>query len=195
MPGVVSMIEVLADPLQDQIDVCDFILAGDTLDNSAGEQLDFYGELIGVQRPMLQEDPENIFTLRRLGYTGDPDNSTGFYNETGGDGTGGYLTSLEGINSKTSPGSTIADADYRRLIRGKAKTLRKKMTVENLFTFLLRFGARCKIDDDTAHTVIIDPADLDDLNGWERWYASTKGFKPGGISVDFQTRLRHKEPI
>ena len=195
IPEQESLVEIKADPYQDTQDACDYLTAIEDVDDAAGVHLDIRGELIGVKRPMLQEDPENIFTMRRLGYTGDPDNSTGFSNSTGGDGTGGYITSLEGLNSVTEPGEQIADADYRRLIKAKAKTFFLKMTDANLFTFLLTFGARCAINDDTAHTVIIEPAEFDDLNGWERWYASTKGFKPAGISVDFNTRLTHKDSI
>lgn len=189
-PHIVALIEILSDPLQDTVDVCDFILAHNSIDDAEGEQLDFLGELIGVTRPRAQEDPDNIFTMCSLGETGDSDNSQGFYDDTDSVITGGYMTSYEGIPDQSDPTAQMSDADFRYLIRQKAAAFRKKMTRRNLFNYLIAFGGRCKIDDDTGQTVTIDPTAYYQFDDWTKWYIENKGFKPAGISVDIQENLR-----
>lgn len=201
-PNINALLEIHSIPIQDARDVYEFLI-GETdedegvfsIDDGEGEQLEFVGELIGVKRPLAQEDPQNIFSLYRLGESGDPDNKTGFYDDTDSVDTGGYMTSTKGIPSITDPGSLMDDVEFRKMIRQKAASFRKKMTRENLFNYLIAFGARCLIDDETTHVCKIDPISYDDMNNFFKWYTVTKGFKPGGIRVEFEGRLRDKEPI
>lgn len=194
MPTMLELIECLADPIQDTQNVCAWILAQDTIDNTSGEMLDFMGELIGVKRPMLQEDEDNLCTIFKLGDTSDADNSQGL-SSVNDSSYGGYLASVHGLNSITNPGALITDADYRSLIKAKGKTFKRRMTHRNLYTFILTFGARVKINDDTNFRVVLDASEYDDLNSWERWYAMTKGFKPAGIAVNFTSRMYDKDSI
>jgi hypothetical protein len=194
-PIIQGLLEIIAAPIQDTIDAVEFILTHLSIDDAEGEQLDLVGGLIGVKRPLKQEDPENLFTLCREGEFDDPDNSTGFCDESDSVVTGGYLTTEEGLASITDPGATMPDADYRRLIRQRAASYRKKMTVENLFTYLLAFGARCAIDDDETYLTQIDPVRYYDLDEWEKWYVVNKGFSPAGLKVRFEEMLRNEESI
>ncbi|MCP4712593.1 MAG: DUF2612 domain-containing protein [Planctomycetes bacterium] len=189
-PNIIGLIEILSDPLQDTVDACDFILANKSIDDSEGEQLDFIGELIGVYRPLQQEDPSNIFTMCSLGEADDLDGSTGFFDDTDTVEIGGYMTSYVGIPDQSDPTAEMEDAPFRILIKQKASSYRKKPTRLNLFNYLIAFGSRCKIDDDTAHTIVFDPVSYYDLNDLYKWYVENKGFKPAGISVDIEENLR-----
>ena len=189
-PHIVALIEILSDPLQDTLDVAEFISTHRSIDDSEGEQLDFLGELIGVKRPLQQEDPDNIFTMCELGEDDDLDGSTGFFDDTDTVELGGYMTSYTGIPLQSDPTTEMIDADFRYLIRQKASSFRSQMTRRNLFNYLLAFGGRCKIDDDTDMTVVIDPVSYYDFDDFTKWYIENKGFKPAGISVDIEENLR-----
>ena len=189
-PHIVALIEILSDPLQDSVDVCNFILAHRSIDDAEGEQLEFIGDLIGVTRPLAQEDPNNIFTLCSISETDDLDGSTGFFDDTDTVETGGYLTSYYGIPDQSDPTAQMSDADFRYFIRQKAASLRRKMTMANLFNYLIAFGGRCKIDDDTDMTVVVEPVSYYDFDDWTKWYIENKGFKPAGISVDLEENIR-----
>jgi hypothetical protein len=193
-PNVIALKNIVSDVMQDTVDVSEFILSHNSIDYAEGEQLEILGELIGVPRPFLQEDEDNLFTLSRLGEWDDPDNSQGFeeIEDLGGGDylyLGGFLVTQRGLNSITHPGEKISDVDYRRLIRQKAASYRKKMTRYNLFNYLYTFGSRCTIDDETAMKVVISPVTYYDLNEWEKWYVMTRGFKPAGIQVIFSENL------
>lgn len=190
-PHILGLVEILSDPLQDTVDVCDYILNHLSIDTAEGEILDFLGELIGVTRPRAQEDPNNIFTMCSLGETDDLDGSTGFYNPD--DETGGYITSYYGIPDQSDASAMMSDVNFRFLIRQKAACYRKRMTLRNLFNYLIAFGARCAIDDDTSMTVKIDPTNFYDFDDWTKWYISNKGFKPAGISVGFVGNIHKVE--
>lgn len=187
-PHIQDLIETLSDPIQDTSNVMDFILGSLAIDDAEGEQLDFLGELIGVRRPPAQET--RLFTLLRLGEVGDP--GTGFADD---ENPGGYMTTLKGLESQANPGSEMSDEDFRFLIRQKAASYRKKATREILFLYLIAFGARCKIDDDTEFEIKIDPDTYDDFDEWTRNYIETRGFKPAGISVKILETTRHKDSI
>ena len=186
--NIQALIEILADPLQDTFDVLDFLLDNSSIDDAEGEQLELLGELIGVIRPKAQET--RLFTLCRKSEVQHPD--LGFSDD---ENPGGYLTTLAGLYSATNPGTTISNAEYRKLIRQKAESYRSKMTREILFGYLIASGARCKIDDDTTFYVEIDMLRYSDLNNWTREYIKTRGFKPGGILVDFVDTTRHGDSI
>jgi hypothetical protein len=187
-PHIQDLIETLSDPMQDSSDVADFILGSLNIDDAEGEQLDYLGERIGVSRPPAQET--RIFRMVRLGEVGDPDE--GFSDD---ENPGGYMTTLEGLESISAPGTDMSDEDYRFLIRQKAASYRKKATREILFSYLLAFGARCKIDDDTDLKIDIDQDRYDDLDNWARNYIETRGFKPAGIAIKILETSRHKDSI
>lgn len=189
-PHILGLVEILSDPLQDTIDVCDYILGHLSIDDAEGEQLDFLGELIGVYRVAAQEDSNNIFTMCSLGEVDTFANSTGFYNDDPDDPpTGGYMVSINGLSSITEPRSMMSDNEFRFLIRQKAASYRKNMTRVNLFNYLLAFGSRCLIDDESM-IVSIDPIAWNDLNEWQKWCVLNKGFKPAGIKTEFVGNIR-----
>ncbi len=129
--------------------------------------------------------------MSRWGETNDPDNDHGFYNDT--DGTGGYLLTNEGLAA--TDGSQMSDVDYRMLILQKAASYRKKATKLNLFEYLLAFGSRCKIDGTTQLEIEYDPVTYYDLDTWSKNYAVTKGFKPGGVGIQFRENMRNEDSV
>ncbi|NIS15872.1 MAG: DUF2612 domain-containing protein, partial [candidate division Zixibacteria bacterium] len=187
-PNIQALIEIFSDPLQDTWNVLDFILDHSSIDTAEGEQLEYLGSLIGVERPRKQET--RIFTLCREGEIQDPD-KTFKTDET----PGGYLGSREGLFDQDDPDAEMNDADYRYLIRQKAAAFRNKATREILFLYLIAFGCQAKIDDDETLTVWLDPVRYADLNSWSRNYIETRGFKPAGISVRFIGTTRHGDSI
>jgi len=199
-PDIDALLTILADPIQDTRSALEFLLGTLADDDGAfiiatgsGEQLDFMGELIGVKRPLKQELPENRFFLHALGSTADPDKSTWFYDST--DETGGYLTFINGISSFTEPGAEMEDSEYRKMILQRAQSFRSKATLTNLFNYMIAFGGRVTIDDDTTHAIVYDLDEYDDMDNLFQWYAVNKGMKPGGINVSFERQLRDESPI
>jgi hypothetical protein len=196
MPTVIELVDILADPLQDSFDMCDYILDNTAIDDAEGHQLKLRGELIGVRKPLAQEDSDNIFTMCRLGETGDLDGSTGFYDDSDPDvPIGGYMVSEHGLTSRTDPDAEVTDAYFRILIRQKGMTFRQKMTHENLYNYLIYFGARCLLNEDVVLEVEMEPLDYHSLNEWEKGYIVKKGFKPAGVLVTFSGNLTHGAAI
>jgi hypothetical protein len=191
--NIVKLIGVLGNMFQDTFDAADYIQSAVTLDDYEGEQLEFWGELIGVKRPRRQEDPANIFTLCSRGEGGDLDNRTGFAARADTVTTGGYMTAREGLPDQSDSTTEMTDADYRYLILQKAASYRKKMTHTNLYNYLLAFGARCKLDDSTDMENIIQPQNWNDLSEFFKHYCETRGFKPSGIRVQFEGNIREEE--
>ncbi len=192
-PHIVALFEIIADPMQDLSDVADYILAHLSIDDSEGLALDMLGELIGVTRPPMQEP--NIFTLRRAGEVVDLDNDTGFGCDDDAIETGGYLGTCQGLALVSDPDAEMADEDFRFLLRQKALSFRSKFTRLNIYNYLLAFGSRCVIDDDTVLDVEYDPVSYYDLGAWEKFYVLSKGFKPGGVGTDFRDMMRHGDSI
>lgn len=192
-PHIQAIVEILSDPMQDSLSVMEYILAHLSIDTAEGELLDFLGELVGVVRPPLQET--RIFTLGSLGDADDPDNDHGFLDDTDTVETGGFLGSVKGLADQDDPDAKITDANFRYLIRQKAASYRKKMMRETLFLYLIAFGGRCKIDDDTTLTVVIDPVTYHDFDHWTQYYIPTRGYNPGGIKVRIRDNMRDGDSI
>jgi hypothetical protein len=153
-PNIVLLMELLAEPLQDTADVMSYILAHGSIDTAEGELLDFIGEIIGVERPPLQEPVENLFTLTDEDTDPDDhDNRRGFFSTD--DSTGGYLVGIDGLRSVDNPSGKMSDEDYRALIKTKASSYRTKATTENLFLYLLEFGARYEILDTGSYQEVL----------------------------------------
>ncbi len=191
--NILKLLGVLGNAMQDTFDAAYFIQTAVSLDDYTGQQLDFFGGLIGVARPAAQEDPANIFTLCNRGEAGDVDNRTGFFNDDDSVETGGYMTARAGLPDQSDPTATMSDADYRYLILQKAASYRSKMTHTNLYSYLLAFGSRCKIDDSTDMENIIQPQNWYALNDFFQNYVGTRGFKPAGIRVQFEGNLTEDE--
>lgn len=188
-PIILALIEQISVPMQDTFDVVEWIINNSAIDTAEGEQLDFIGELIGSPRPPLQET--NLFTLVAQGEFEDRDNCFGFRDDTDSDvTTGGYLPGVNGLVDQSDQDAQYSDEDYRVLILRKAASFRSKMTRLNLFNYVLGYGARVAIDDDTDHVVIMDPSDQDALTQFERWHILNRGFKPAGTRVEFETTRR-----
>lgn len=137
-----------------------------------------YGSFLPGQTIELEGDPLTTGVITAVDYS-----------PAGVDRIGGHMTTMEGLEA--SAGGDMSDVDFRYLIRQKAAAYRSKMTREILFLYLIAFGGRCKIDDDTELTVIIDPDRYADFNEWTQNYIETRGFKPAGISVQFRDTMRH----
>jgi hypothetical protein len=182
-PHVEKTRDTLLAPLADTEDVMGHILARTSLDDKTGFELDLAGWVIGVIRPPAQESDLNLLWLCDLDEMDtDPDNNRGLgdLEQT----EGGYMTGLDGIVSQTDPGSYMADDDYRELIKTKAATFRRRATLENLFTYLSRFGIRADIGEAVGE-VIFTPDSFDAVNYFKRDYIETKGFRPAGIRIRF----------
>lgn len=191
-PNILGKMEVLSTVLQETVDAMAFLLANWSIDDSEGDQLDKIASWVGLTRPPAQEP--NIFTLESEGETYDIDNDYGFCDDSDPTvTTGGYLTSTNGFPAVD--GSDMSDADFRELIRQRAESYRRFMTRENLFSYLLAFGSRCIIDDDTLKEVEIDPVTYYDLDEWQKNYVETRGFKPAGIRVFFRENMRDGDSI
>lgn len=139
-PNVQNLAETLAGPMDDTFEAIQYYLDHTDIDDCEGVLLDFRGWLIGVRRPPLQES--NVFTLCNIDDV-DYDNRHGFYCSS--DGTGGYMTSSEGLVNVSDQTADMGDDEYRTLIKTKAAAFRKKATDANLFLHLLAFSARCEI--------------------------------------------------
>jgi hypothetical protein len=188
-PNVLKFVDLLSRSGQDTQDVLEDILSNDSIDTAAGVVLDFFGGLIGAERPPAQELPENILWLcSDEDYGSDLDGSQSLAPDDLT--TGGYMVGDDGILSKTDPGSYMPDADYRELIKAKGSTYRKKATREIVYTYLLQFGVRCKIIEST-HAAEFEPHAYNVLNYWVRNYIAARGFRPAGIQVSIkqQTEL------
>jgi hypothetical protein len=172
------------------VDVADFITSHFSIDDAEGEQLDIVAGLIGIKRPPAQE--EYLFQLYGEGEVGDP--LRGFKDDSDPNVViGGYLASQEG--NPVDTGEMMDDVGLRRLIRQRAANFRRKMTIRNLFNYLIAFGARCKIDESTSRLTEIDLESPNDLDNFFRWYVVTKGFSPGGLKVRFKEPTRGDSPI
>jgi hypothetical protein len=179
-----ELLDVLASAKQDPVDVCEFILSSTDIHTATGDILNIYGEMIGVKRPPAQET--KLFQLTSsVDPPDDYENNHGFYDSN--DGTGGYMSSIIGLPA--IDGSELSDDDYRDLILAKAATFRTRATREEFFSYLLQFGARCILDDDTKFSVEIEQVTWSDFNDWQRNYVLTKGFDPAGINVAFKDNL------
>lgn len=181
-PDILGLVELLSSPLNDTKEALEYVLSNEGIDGSEGVFLDFLGELIGVRRPPAQE--ADVFTLCSPEDAAlDVDNRYGLAPVDLS--SGGYLTGIDGVLSKSDPGSYATDAEYRPLIRSKAAAFRKKATRAVLYDYLVAFGIRAKITED-ARTAELEPSNYGDLNYWVRNYIETRGFKPAGIQIKFK---------
>jgi hypothetical protein len=179
-PNIQKMVATYSVPIQDTRDAVDYLLAQDSIDMSTGQVLDFYGELIGVDRPPAQEIEDNILWMCRADEMDtDPDGSRSL--APADSSSGGYMTGSTGVPSRSAPGTYLSDADYRVLIRAKASTYRSKMIPDNLFNYLIIFGIRALLEE-TQYGVSITPETYDDLNYWVRDYVISRGYHPAGIT-------------
>lgn len=177
-PNILGLLEILADPEQDTRDVEDWFLANLSIDDGEGVFLDFFGELIGVLRPPLQE-PDVFSLCGEWELADDPDNHYGLATDSLTE--GGYLTGDDGVERKTAPGGTD-DPTYRGFLRSKAATFRQVATREVLFGYLIFFGCRWKIEEGTL-TAEFEPYDYKLINYYVRNYIEERGFRPAGIRV------------
>jgi hypothetical protein len=189
-PNILQVITAFSEPIQDTLDVLDYIETNLDIDVADGTMLDKLGSILGVKRPPRQET--RIFTLCKLGEVLPP--WQGFADTSDPSVTvGGYLTTTRGLVDQSDPDAMMADKDFRYLIRQKAKALRRLMTYDNLASYMVAFGHRAKIDDSGDLVVVIDPFDAPDE--WTRWYIENRGFSPVGIKIVLQDPLRDGEVI
>ena len=194
-PNILKLVEVTALGYQDTFDAMAFLQAQVELDDYEGIQLDFWGELLGVKRPLEQEPLANLFTLRRRGEFLDPDNKTGFKDDTDTVVTGGYWTTRSGLASISDPGARMNDADYRKLILQKGTAFRTRMTHENLYKYLLAFGDRCRLDGTETFETTITQQNYRNLNHWQRNYVEERGFAPACFVIQFNKNLTDVQDI
>ena len=187
-----ELFEVRSTTLQDTVDAIEFILGQLSIDDRQGDLLDKLGTRLGVARPFAQEPDESLFTLYDVGDVGIE--SQGFSDEDY-QSEGGYLADEKGLQLQSDPLQKMSDSDYRSLLKQKAASWRRRATRQNLFDYLIAFGAQCIIQDDEVMDIVFDTVDYDALNDFEKWYVINKGFKPAGISTAFRERMRASEAI
>jgi hypothetical protein len=191
-PNVLGVAEVLSEPMDDTYAAMLYYLTNTDLDDRVGVLLDWCGWLIGVSRPMAQEPEENLFWLCALDAMDIAPETRGF--STMAKTEGGYMTGLYGLTSRTEPGTYMNDDDYRDLIKTKASTFRKKATLDNLFTYLQRFGMRCEIDEEVFE-LTFTPESFDDSPLGKRAYVTEKGFRPAGIKITFASQTEPEDGL
>jgi hypothetical protein len=189
-PEIIALLEVISDPMQDTVDAIDFLLGSLSIDDREGEQLDYLGTRLGVERPNEQEPYENIFCLN-----GDLTLGSQGFSDENYPSEGGYFADEKGLPLQSNPDQKMSDEGYRRLLKQKASAFRTLATRENLFTYLIDFGSRALINDDTGHHIQFDLIDHYSLNEFEKWYLLTRGFKPAGISTEVRENIRDGEEI
>lgn len=186
-PNFEALVRAISVPIQDRVNVYEYILSMRTIDEKVGVFLDQVGSKIGVKRPPAQVDERFLFTLYDEDEAGENfDEYTGFSEEDEPE-LGGYLIDENGLD--TGDGELMSDADYRVLLKQKAALIRSKMTEENLIEYFLVFGCPIAIDDSNNLVVHITPNNDADLSQWERWYIENHGFKPAGIRVEMDTTV------
>jgi len=183
-PIILKLLEILSDPLQDTNDAVDWILANLSIDDAEGPMLDGMASWIGVIRPPAQEI--DIFRLCRDEEAADDiDNHHGLATDDLTE--GGYLSADDGCLSKAYPGTYISDADFRLYIRAKASTFREKATPEIMYSYLLQFEVRSKLNEG-VRTCEIEPSNYGDLSLLVRDHIENRGFRPAGIHVSIKTQ-------
>jgi hypothetical protein len=170
--------DALMAPMIDTINTCEYILAHHGIDNAEGEFLDSWGHLIGVERPVLQES--EIFTLCSEGEPDDTYIRRGFYDSESD--SGGYITTEEGLQSVGNPDQYMGDIDFRKLIKTKAATYRRKATQSVLWNYLIEFGVQSLINED-EWTINLELLNYNDIGEWTKNYILTRGYKPAGIGL------------
>ena len=181
-PNILKLLEILSNPLQDTNDALDWILEHLSIDEAEGPLLVALASWIGVIKPPAQE--KNILILcRDEEVADDPDNHHGLAPDDLS--SGGYLTGDDGCLSQSDPGSYVPDPEFRRYIKAKAATFRKKATREVIFDYLLRFDARCKFTYGTRE-VQIEPSRYGDLDYSVRHHLTHRGFRPVGVKISIK---------
>jgi hypothetical protein len=188
------LLDTIAVPLQSTVDILEDMLSRNGFDDWEGVQLENKASKIGVKRGPKQEPFESLFTLVDEDFTEDPNNSMGFSDDNYPS-EGGYFADETGLDDVDNPEAMQSDEELRQLCKQKASALKTKATVENLFLYLVAFGARCFIRDDETMKIVYDPVDFYALNDWQKWHAVTKGFKPAGISVSWRDMMRNGDEI
>jgi hypothetical protein len=180
-PNIDSLIHMLSVPIQDRVDVANFILGMTDIDTREGVFLDQVGSKTGVKRPLKQVPDDHLFTLYDEDEIGDEWDEYTCFGEEGEDEIGGYMVDENGLD--TGDGQLMNDPDYRILLNQKAETFRSQMTDENLIKYLLVYGAPSDIEEENTLKVVITPENDGDLSQWERWYILNRGYKPAGIRI------------
>ena len=180
-PNILALFKMLAVPIQDRVNVAEYLLSMPDIDTKTGAHLDQVGTKINVRRPLAQVREDHLFTLYDEDESGDYWDDYTTFSEEDEPQLGGYMVDENGLD--TGDGTYMSDADYRVLLKQKAKLLREKMTDKNLIEYFLVFGAPIDIDETGLLTVGVIPNNGSDLAQWERWYIENKGFKPAGIRV------------
>jgi hypothetical protein len=190
-PIILKVLEIISVPIQDSSDAIDYFLDHLSIDDAEGPILDALASWIGVDRPLAQE--QNIFWLRRReDVLGDPLNQHGLTRR--GNSDGGYLTTRQGCSSKQYPGTYASDAEFRLYIRAKASTFRTKAVRDAVYTYVLQFGVRCKIAEDTR-AFEIEPSSYDDLNYAIRYHILNRGYRPSKIDVSLKRQTESDSEI
>lgn len=178
-PNILGVLEILADPIQDTDDALDWLLEHLSIDGAEGELLDLIASWIGVTRPPIQE--VDVFRLfRDEEIADDIDNHHGLAPDALS--SGGYLSADDGCLSESASGSYVDDATFRKYIRAKAATFRKKATPEVMSTYILSFGIRSQFHESDLECEI-EPYSYDDMSLFLENYIETRGFRPAGIKI------------
>ena len=195
-PNILALLEIIADPIQDVDDVVTYLNTQTDVDTAEGVHLDALGDLIGVPRPLAQEECYLKFVSKsEMG--DDLEHKHGWQDNSASDPVGGYWQSkIDGLVSQTDLNSMMSDTDYRRLIKTRISAFRIKSTHENIFLWLLNMGARCLITKPAVCQTKFETTVPGAFSFWECWYILDKGLETAGISKEFDAfQLENDEGI
>jgi len=100
---------------------------------------------------------------------------------------GGYLVSShDGLESVTSPGTMMADSLYRALIAAKGAAYLKRATDTAWWVYLNALGADCYVDTVAGAELEISPKTPGTIRYWIRHYILQNGYKPAGGKITFR---------
>jgi len=121
------------------------------IDSAEGVWLDDVGEIVGIDRPFEEVNPDNIFTFKTV-YTDPDDPNKGFGSVPPPD-TGGYFQSVWGIFTSTH----VDDTEYRKWIKVKIDITYQTGTIPDMYTFVKNaFDAESVISDVTDPILGLD---------------------------------------
>ncbi len=127
-PNWQALLTAVAARFEDTDIVLEGLLLYRTIETAEGVWLDQVGEIVGFVRPAEEVPDSNVFTLKSVGDSDDP--NKGFSSLSALD--GGVLTSLNGLPTETPASDDI----YRDYLKAKVKATYSKSTIPAIYEFI-----------------------------------------------------------
>jgi len=183
-----KLFEIALKPFEEIKDAIDYIKANLNIDDAEDVWLDIIGVHLGLERPIKEQDPNTMFTLKEEGEADDPDK--GFY-LAGPPETGGYMNTEEGLDNVLDPTLKETDTNYRRLLKAKAAALTATGTIRDLYIYLLDgFQCRSEIREGDCEAVVTP---YHWLSQRERYHTQKYGPRVAGVRVVFDAWPPYEE--